>query len=43
MTLPGIRVQVRPAGAGAERVMVPVKPLTAVRVIVDVPMEPADI
>ena len=44
MTLAG-RVQVRPAGVEAEtaRLTVPVKPLTAVTVIVEVPEAPARI
>ncbi len=44
MTLAG-RVQVRPAGveADTDSVTVPVRPLRAVRVMVEVPDEPADI
>jgi hypothetical protein len=43
--LPGMSVQVSPAGAegDTERETVPVKPLTAVTVIVELPMEPLDI
>ncbi len=41
-TLAG-RVQVRPAGTESERVTVPVNPLRAVTVIVDVPEAPANI
>jgi hypothetical protein len=43
VTLVGVRVQVRPAGVEADtvRATVPVKPLTAVTVIVDVPDAPA--
>lgn len=45
MTLVGDRVHVRPAGVDADtvRATVPVKPLTAVTVIVDVPEDPASI
>jgi hypothetical protein len=45
VTLVGLRVHVRPAGVDAETVKatVPVKPLTAVTVIVEVPDEPASI
>ncbi len=41
-TLAG-RVQVKPAGTESERVTVPVNPLRAVTVIVDVPEAPARI
>ena len=43
VTLVGDSVQVRPAGVDAEivRATVPVKPLTAVTVIVEVPLAPA--
>jgi hypothetical protein len=41
--LVGARVQVRPAGVEADRLMVSVKPLMLVRVIVDVPESPARI
>jgi hypothetical protein len=45
VTLVGVRVQVRPAGVEAEtvRATVPVKPLRAVTVIVEVPDPPANI
>ena len=45
VTLVGVRVQVRPAGVEAETVSatVPVRPLTALTVIVDVPDAPASI
>lgn len=45
MTLVGVRVHVRPAGVEAETVnaTVPVRPLTAVTVTVDVPDAPARI
>ena len=45
VTLVGVRVQVRPAGVDAEtvRATVPVRPLTAVTVMVDVPEAPARI
>ena len=45
MTLVGVRVHVKPAGVEAETVSatVPVRPLTAVTVIVDVPDAPAKI
>ena len=45
VTLVGDSVQVRPAGVEAETVKatVPVRPLTAVTVIVDVPEAPASI
>jgi hypothetical protein len=45
VTLVGARVHVRPAGVDAETVSptVPIRPLTAVTVIVDVPDEPARI
>jgi hypothetical protein len=45
VTLVGVRVQVRPAGVDADAVKatVPVKPLTAVTVIVEVPDAPASI
>ena len=45
VTLVGVRVQVRPAGVDAEtvRATVPVRPFTAVTVIVDVPDAPASI
>ena len=45
VTLVGVRVQVRPAGVDAETVKatVPVRPLSAVTVIVDVPEPPASI
>jgi hypothetical protein len=44
VTLVGARVQVRPAGLDAEtvRATVPVSPFTAVTVIVDVPVAPAN-
>jgi hypothetical protein len=42
VTLAGLRLQVRPVGETAEvRLTVPVKPLTAVTVIVEVPIWPA--
>ena len=45
VTLGGVSVQVRPAGVDADtdRLTVPVRPFTAVTVIVDVPDEPARI
>ena len=45
VTLVGVRVHVRPAGVDAETVnaTVPVRPLTALTVIVDVPDAPASI
>ena len=45
VTLVGVRVHVRPAGVDAETVnaTVPVRPLTAVTVTVDVPEAPAKI
>ena len=45
MTLVGVRAHVSPAGVDADAVSatVPVRPLTAVTVIVDVPDEPASI
>jgi hypothetical protein len=45
VTLVGLRVHVRPAGVDAEtvRATVPVRPLTAVTVIVEVPDAPASI
>lgn len=45
VTLVGVRVQVRPAGVEAEavRATVPVKPLTAETVTVEVPDAPANI
>ena len=45
VTLVGVRVHVRPAGveADTDRATVPVRPLTAVTVIVDVPEAPANI
>ena len=44
VTLVGDRVHVRPAGVDADtvRATVPVRPLTAVTVIVDVPVAPAN-
>ena len=45
VTLVGVRVHVRPAGVDAEtvRATVPVRPLSAVTVIVEVPDAPASI
>jgi len=45
ITLVGVSVQLRPAGVDADtvRATVPVKPLTAVTVMVDVPEAPASI
>jgi hypothetical protein len=45
VTLVGVRVQVRPEGVEAEtvRATVPVRPLSAVTVIVEVPEPPASI
>ncbi len=43
MTVPGIRVQVRPAEGVAVRVTAPVNPLSAVTVMVELPVEPSDI
>jgi hypothetical protein len=45
VTLVGVRVHVRPAGVEADTVKatVPVRPLTAVTVMVDAPEEPARI
>jgi hypothetical protein len=45
VTLVGVRVQVRPDGveADTERLTVPVKPFSEVRVIVEVPESPGNI